>query len=221
MQQSQPQPFAQPQYAAQPQPYSPPPPQYAAQPYQQPGQPVQPLTPAQRQETGYRGVHPVAAFFHVIFKIGSILAYLIGIFWSSSYVAIFIATTLLLAADFWAVKNVTGRLLVALRWWNKINEDGSSEWIFESGKDASRVNGFDAYFFWVTTYGVVIVWAVLAFFAITSFTKLPMCILGLALSGSNALGYTKCRRDAKSKMTQFMMRQAVQNPGMVAAAMGR
>ena len=41
---------------------------------------------------------------------------------------------LLLAADFWTVKNITGRLLVGLRWWNKVNEDGTSEWVFESRK---------------------------------------------------------------------------------------
>ena len=45
-----------------------------------------------------------------------------------------ISVVLLLAADFWTVKNVTGRLLVGLRWWNKVNEDGSTEWVFESRK---------------------------------------------------------------------------------------
>jgi len=41
---------------------------------------------------------------------------------------------LLLAFDFWTVKNVSGRLMVGLRWWNKIEEDGTSTWIFESKK---------------------------------------------------------------------------------------
>jgi hypothetical protein len=38
----------------------------------------------------------------------------------------------LLASDFWTVKNVTGRLLVGLRWWNNIKDDGENEWVFES-----------------------------------------------------------------------------------------
>lgn len=29
-------------------------------------------------------------------------------------------------------QNVTGRLLVGLRWWNNMKPDGSSEWVFES-----------------------------------------------------------------------------------------
>ena len=36
--------------------------------------------------------------------------------------------------DFWTVKNVTGRLLVGLRWWNHVDEDGKSHWVFENRK---------------------------------------------------------------------------------------
>ena len=49
-------------------------------------------------------------------------------------IILLLSVALLLAADFWTVKNITGRLLVGLRWWNKVNEDGSTEWIFESRK---------------------------------------------------------------------------------------
>lgn len=31
-------------------------------------------------------------------------------------------------------QNVTGRLMVGLRWWNHIDEDGKSHWVFESRK---------------------------------------------------------------------------------------
>lgn len=31
-------------------------------------------------------------------------------------------------------QNVTGRLLVGLRWWNQIDEDGKSLWVFEAKK---------------------------------------------------------------------------------------
>ncbi len=50
------------------------------------------------------------------------------------FVHIFLTIVLLLAVDFWTVKNVTGRLLVGLRWWNKVDEDGTSTWMFESKK---------------------------------------------------------------------------------------
>jgi hypothetical protein len=168
---------------------------------------------------GYQGAHPIAALFQVAFKVGAILTYALGSAFGGSYVAIFISVVLMLSADFWATKNITGRILVSLRWWNDVKEDGSSEWVFESAPDANRVNGFDSYFFWVTTYGNVVLWAVLVFFNITSLSTLPMAVLGFVLGIANAIGYTKCSRDAKKKFSAFMMRQAANNPGVVRAAM--
>ena len=44
---------------------------------------------------------------------------------------------LLGAADFWFTKNVTGRLLVGLRWWNQIKKETNQEvWIFESKNES-------------------------------------------------------------------------------------
>ena len=39
---------------------------------------------------------------------------------------------LLLAFDFWTVKNVSGRLMVGLRWWSEVRADGSTDWKFEA-----------------------------------------------------------------------------------------
>ena len=49
-----------------------------------------------------------------------------------SYVLTFVLVTLLSAFDFWTVKNVSGRLLVGLRWWNHVDDSGESKWHFES-----------------------------------------------------------------------------------------
>ncbi len=57
------------------------------------------------------------------------------------FVHIFLVIVLLLALDFWTVKNVTGRLLVGLRWWNKVDNDGTSTWMFESKKVSVCVGG--------------------------------------------------------------------------------
>lgn len=35
-------------------------------------------------------------------------------------------------------QNVTGRLMVGLRWWNQVDDDGRSHWVFE----ARKVNDF-------------------------------------------------------------------------------
>jgi len=60
--------------------------------------------------------HPVAAGFHLLFKTLAILIYLFGGLFSSNFVNIFVVCVLMLAFDFWTVKNVSGRLMVGLRW---------------------------------------------------------------------------------------------------------
>eukprot|EP00041_Stephanoeca_diplocostata_P013006 m.221269 g.221269 ORF g.221269 m.221269 type:complete len:170 (+) comp19185_c0_seq1:142-651(+) len=78
--------------------------------------------------------HPKTVFAHLFFKTAAVLFYLFGAYFTTSFVVIFVMVTTLLSLDFWTVKNVTGRLLVGLRWWNKVAEDGSTEWVFESKK---------------------------------------------------------------------------------------
>ena len=76
--------------------------------------------------------HPIAAFFFLAFRVGALLMYFLGSIFTDNFTLVFVVTILLLAFDFWTVKNVSGRLLVGLRWWNEIQEDGSNQWVFES-----------------------------------------------------------------------------------------
>ena len=57
-----------------------------------------------------------------------------------SYVMTFVTITILLSADFWLVKNVSGRLLAGLRWWNVVDETSGNQvsWKFESWTSEDR-----------------------------------------------------------------------------------
>jgi Eukaryotic protein of unknown function (DUF846) len=71
-----------------------------------------------QQQSGSMGLirqahHPVAAFFHYVFKTLAIFVYIFGGVVSSNFVLICVGTILLLAFDFWTVKNITGRLMVS------------------------------------------------------------------------------------------------------------
>ena len=79
-----------------------------------------------------QSAHPTALIFMLLFRSIAIFLYLFQSFISSDFVLGLVLIILSLAFDFWTVKNVSGRLLVGLRWWNEIKADGSSEWIFES-----------------------------------------------------------------------------------------
>lgn len=59
---------------------------------------------------------------------------------TDSFITSFVFVILLLSADFWMVKNITGRILVGLRWWNYIDEEGKSIWVYESRVKKTLIN---------------------------------------------------------------------------------
>ena len=122
-------------------------------------------------------------------------------------VLVTVVCILLLAADFWVVKNITGRLLVGLRWWNIVDvATGETSWIFESAiSDAAATttttpnnsssssssrgennknNTFDSNFFWAVLYLTPILWCILSLSAILwlNFHNIVTLICALVLS---------------------------------------
>uniref|UniRef100_A0A182V9V5 Golgi apparatus membrane protein TVP23 homolog n=1 Tax=Anopheles merus TaxID=30066 RepID=A0A182V9V5_ANOME len=80
----------------------------------------------------------------------------------------FVFVVLMLSADFWTVKNITGRLLVGLRWWNYVDDKGVSNWIFETKcQNSFNFNYADKQIFWITLIACPIVW--MGFFVIALF----------------------------------------------------
>ena len=92
--------------------------------------------------------HPGVALFHVLFKALAVFVYLFAGLVTDNFVLVCVLCILLLAFDFWTVKNVSGRLLVGLRWWNYVKEDGATEWVFESTEDQSEITDVDKRVFW-------------------------------------------------------------------------
>jgi hypothetical protein len=95
-----------------------------------------------------QSAHPTALVFHLLFRSLAITIYFLG--FGLTYVFSFVIIVILLAVDFWTVKNVTGRLLVGLRWWNEVDDSGTSTWVYESRPDNSNVNVVDSRVFWVS-----------------------------------------------------------------------
>jgi hypothetical protein len=83
----------------------------------------------------------VCLIFHFLFRTAAILIYFFGDFFLQNFVLVFVLCVLMLVFDFWTVKNVSGRLLVGLRWWNETKEDGSTTWLFESRDVSKRKKG--------------------------------------------------------------------------------
>jgi hypothetical protein len=93
---------------------------------------------------------------------------------------IFIITILLLAADFYYLKNIAGRRLVGLRWWNEVDPaTGDSHWVFESSEPGTKVvNPTDSRFFWIAIYAQPLFWIALALVAVLTFKFIWLPLVG-------------------------------------------
>uniref|UniRef100_A0A2P2JQV8 Golgi apparatus membrane protein TVP23 n=1 Tax=Rhizophora mucronata TaxID=61149 RepID=A0A2P2JQV8_RHIMU len=161
----------------------------------------------QSQPVGENYANPKTCFFHVLFKAAALAFYILSTLFFNSFVIIFVVTVVLVALDFWVVKNVTGRILVGLRWWNEINEQGESIWRFESldQQSLARMNKKDSWLFWWTLYLNAAAWIILGIFSIIRLEVDYVLVVAvcLSLSIANIVGFTKCRKDAKKQIQAF------------------
>ncbi|KAF7652936.1 hypothetical protein LDENG_00090460 [Lucifuga dentata] len=148
--------------------------------------------------------HPVASFFHLFFRVCAILVYLLCEILNSSFIACMVTIILLLSCDFWTVKNISGRLMVGLRWWNQVDDDGHSHWVFESRKGTGKQQASDSEsrIFWLGLIICPILWVIFVFSSLFSFRIkwLPVVIMGLVLQGANLYGYVRCKVGGKTSL---------------------
>ncbi|KAH8702042.1 hypothetical protein BGW36DRAFT_372091 [Talaromyces proteolyticus] len=143
--------------------------------------------------------HPITLLFFLGFRIGSLLMYLFGFLFIGKFILTFIVTLLLLSADFYYLKNIAGRRLVGLRWWNEVNTStGESHWVFESSEPGTRtITATDKRFFWLSLYLTPALWILLAIFAVIKMNNviwLSLVVIALVLTVTNTLAFSRCDR---------------------------
>lgn len=159
--------------------------------------------------------HPKVAFFHLLFKSLPLFLYLTSSVFAKHYTSWFIPCVLFLAADFWTTKNVSGRLMVGLRWWSETDEEGNNIWRFEnrSMKDrsseserfvptGSNISDVDYRIFWYSMYFNGLMWLFFLIWNVLGLKLSNLLIIAIALSlqWSNIVGYWKCHKDMESKL---------------------
>lgn len=156
--------------------------------------------------------HPVALLFYMFFRLAPIFIYIFGnlfiglITLKNKFILHFIILILLFAADFWNLKNVAGRLLVGLRWWNETNAtegnvgEFENVWVFETADPNRYINPIDSKVFWILLYAQPVVWMVFAFLCVLKFQflYLLLIIIAISLSLTNAMAFTKCDKFGKA-----------------------
>lgn len=155
--------------------------------------------------------HPSALFFYIFFRLSPIFMYLFGnlvlmlVTKESRFILHFIVLILLVSADFWNVKNISGRLLVGLRWWNETSlkeglVDFENVWVFETADPNRYINPIDSKVFWALLYIQPVLWIILAIMALLKFELLYLLLIAISLSLSltNAVAFTKCDKFGKA-----------------------
>ncbi|KAH7883757.1 hypothetical protein F5I97DRAFT_2065299 [Phlebopus sp. FC_14] len=174
-------------------------------------------------ESGIAGIfrqsaHPAALFCLYLFRISAIAVYILCGLFTDDYVLSTVAVVVLLAMDFWNCRNVAGRTLVGLRFWNQVDEDGESYWVFESRDPSRPANPVDSKMFWVrrlvdilgwrgitclqiALYTFPVCWLLLLIISIVRFNLsfVPIVILALVFNITNAVGFSYADRDAKQR----------------------
>ena len=149
--------------------------------------------------------NPAIVFFTLLFKGLAIILFLVLDIFGVSQALIFILVVILSAFDFWFVKNVSGRILVGLRWWNEVKEDVSEVWIVESDND-KRATSIDTTIFWGSLYITPLFWGIFLILEIIGLNLMwfLVCLIAFVLTFSNTVGYYKCSGEQKKKLTNFI-----------------
>ncbi|GHJ88624.1 hypothetical protein NliqN6_5026 [Naganishia liquefaciens] len=172
-------------------------------------------------EMGISGIlksssHPMVLACLYLFRSAAIAVYVLCGLFTDNYVLSIVIVVVLLSLDFWNVRNVAGRTLVGLRYWNEVDEEGESSWVFECRDPSRPANAIDEKMFWIALYAFPLGWLALFFVSLLKFniSFLPIVILALVFNFSNVLGFTYADRDAKRQWANQMSSGGFGIPGL-------
>ncbi|CAI4223780.1 unnamed protein product [Auanema sp. JU1783] len=153
---------------------------------------------------------PSIVVAHLCFRAAALAYYFFATLLSDSFIIQFLVILILLSMDFWVVKNITGRLLVGLRWWNFVDSNGNNHWKFESAKDTSRFSSMDSRAFWMGLVLAPLVWFFFVSMAFFTFKWewMIVALLGFGMTSANLYGYLRCRWANSTQLTNYLSRLA-------------
>jgi len=149
---------------------------------------------------------PFYCMLHVIFKFFAMFSYLfLGLVVTSTLVS-FLVTFSSIVFDFWICKNITGRLLVGMRWWNDLESaDGETLWTFESYDCDMNFHTFDTNIFWWGMTFSTVFWFLMMLGKLLTINFLwgMVTMIGLLLNATNLYAYYRCYRFHRDKMNSL------------------
>ena len=156
--------------------------------------------------------YPMISLLTVLMKLASIISFFIfSIFLSNEAIIMFIVV-LIGACDFWITKNISGRFLAGLRWYNKLNiEKNTENWVFE-GKREQNMDFIDKAIFWYSLYLNDVVWVVLLLWEIIrlKFDWCFICLILLIFTFTNTYGFHRSS-NIQQKGTNFLINKYIKS----------
>lgn len=154
--------------------------------------------------------HPILCVVTICFKLSALVSFILLDLFLSSTALVYLVVILIASFDFWTTKNVSGRLLVGLRWWNEVREDGQEVWIFESKNEIKDGNA-DTRVFWTCLWTAPIVWAVLVIWDLIrlKFVWAIIASVCFIFAAVNWYGFFKCSKQQQENATKFGTKAAV------------
>ena len=165
--------------------------------------------------------HPIICFLTFIFKLAAFIIYIIISFFTKQKGLVYLSVILLGSVDFWITKNVSGRFLVGLRWWNEVKKDGKEVWIYESKNEKTEATS-DKSVFWTSLYVNGGGWAILFLFKLItlSITNAIIAFTMLIFAGINLYGFFRCSKEQQGKLNKLgtkavsnLAKEGIQNLG--------
>ena len=160
-----------------------------------------------------KSTYPMISLLTVLIKLASIISFfLFSIFLSNEAIIMFIVVLIGLC-DFWMTKNISGRFLAGLRWYNLLKSETNTEiWVFE-GKKENDSNMINRSIFWYSLYINDIIWIVLF---IWEFIRLRfdwsfICLILIIFSFTNTYGFYKSSK-IQQKGTKFLIKKYLVPP---------
>lgn len=146
----------------------------------------------------------------IAFKISSLTCFILLSLFVDSTALVYLAVILLASFDFWWTKNVSGRKLVGLRWWNEVKDDGTEVWIFES-KNEVKESTADSRIFWICVYLAAAVWTLIFIWDIISFKWVwaIIALVCLIFAGTNLYGFFKCSKKQQQNVSSLGAKAAL------------
>lgn len=154
--------------------------------------------------------HPLVCLVTIGFKVSSILCFILLSIFVDTTAIVYLAVILLASCDFWMTKNVSGRLLVGLRWWNEVREDGNEVWIFESKNEVTESTA-DSRVFWTSVYASTGAWLAIVIWDIITIKWIwgMIALVCFTFSAVNLYGYFKCSKTQQSNLSKYGAKAAM------------